>query len=73
MYAMKLGFIAVVLLRMSMVGLAQDETPSSAWKEYVYSENGFAITLPGDPHPHKSSQMPSGTAYSVQLVNGTGF
>jgi len=70
---MKLGFIALVLLQVSIVGLAQDDTPSPRWKEYVYSENGFAITLPGDPHPHKSSQMPNGTAYSVELPDGAGF
>lgn len=72
-YAMELWVIAVVLLQVSIVGLAQDSRPSSGWKEYVYSENGFAITFPGDPHPHKSTQMPNGTAYSVQLSNGAGF
>jgi hypothetical protein len=70
---MKLGIIAVVLLQVSMVRVAQDDKPSLEWKEYVYSENEFAITLPDDPHPHKSSQMPNGTAYSVQLSNGSGF
>ncbi len=41
------------------------------WKEYVYPENGFAITLPSDPHPHESSQMSQGTAYSVNLPGGS--
>jgi hypothetical protein len=70
---MKLAFIAAVLLQVSMIGAAQDDRSSSAWKEYVYPENGFAITLPDDPHLHKSSQMPNGTAYSVPLSDGAGF
>lgn len=45
---------------------------SPKWKEYVYSENGFAITLPSDPLPHKSLGM-SGTTYSVSLSNGARF
>jgi len=43
------------------------------WKEYVYPENGFAITLPRDPHPHESSQMQHGTAYSVTFTGGSGL
>jgi hypothetical protein len=73
-YAMKkFGLLAVVLLQMSIVGLARDDAPSSGWKEYVYSEDEFAITLPGDPHPHKSSQMPNGTVYLLQLSSGAIF
>src|SRR5437016_10909986 len=38
------------------------------WKEYVYAVDGFAMTLPKPPvPPHKDSQMPDGTAYSVHL------
>ncbi len=53
--------------------LSQTATEKTPWKEYVYPDNGFAITLQSDPHPHKSSQMPDGTAYSVSLSNGAGF
>lgn len=69
---MKIRLLAVLLLEMSVVGLTQD-SPSSPWKEYIYPDNGFAITLPGDPHPHKSSQMQNGVAYSVPLSDGIGF
>jgi hypothetical protein len=69
----KLGLFAVVLVQMSIVGLARDDTPSSEWKEYVYSEHEFAMTLPGDPRPHKSSQMPNGTVYLLQLSSGAIF
>lgn len=70
---MKLRLFALVFLEILAFGPAQDSPMPYAWKEYVYSENGFAITLPSDPHPHKSSQMPNGTAYSVPLSNGAGF
>jgi TonB family protein len=53
--------------------LSKHGTTPSDWKEYVYTEDAFAISLPGDPHPHKSSQMPNGMAYSVPLSNGAGF
>ncbi|HEY6371996.1 MAG TPA: hypothetical protein VIX37_15570 [Candidatus Sulfotelmatobacter sp.] len=70
---MKIGLWAVILLETSVVGLAQVSPPSSPWKEYVYPQNSFAITLPSDPHPHKSTQMPNGMAYSVPLSSGARF
>jgi hypothetical protein len=59
------------------LGSATGEAPivesEAAWKEYVFADDGFAITLPGDPHPHKSVQMANGMAYSVPLSKGAGF
>ena len=49
------------------------DMPLPEWKEYVYPENNFAVTLPSDPHPHKSPQMVNGMAYSVPLSNGARF
>ena len=66
---MKVRALAVFALQLSVVLWAQNN-PATTWKEYVYSDNGFAVTLPSDPHPHKSSEMPNGTAYSVQLTTG---
>jgi len=43
------------------------------WKEYIFADDGFAITFPSDPHPHKSPQMANGMAYSVPLSNGAHF
>lgn len=65
--------LAILILQVSTVSWAQSATPNGKWKEYVYADSGFAITLPSDPHPHKSSQMPNGTAYSVSLSGGVGF
>src|ERR1700746_4050527 len=70
---MKIGLWAVILLEMSVVCLAQISPSSSPWKEYVYPQNSFAITLPSDPHPHKSTQMANGMAYSVPLSSGARF
>ena len=28
------------------------------WKEYTYPNDGFAITLPSEPKPHKDAQLP---------------
>src|ERR1039457_2189576 len=69
---MKVKALAVFILQLSALVWAQNSS-GTKWKEYIYSDNGFAITLPSDPHPHKSSQMPDGTAYSVQLPTGTGL
>jgi len=70
---MKIALLAVILLGTSVVGLAQVSPPSSPWKEYAYPQNSFAITLPGDPHPHRSTQTPNGMAYSVPLSSGARF
>lgn len=53
--------------------LSSGDTPLPEWKEYLYPENSFAITLPSDPHPHKSTQTPNGMAYSVPLSSGARF
>ena len=29
-----------------------------SWKEYIYPNDGFAITLPSEPTPHKDAQFP---------------
>jgi TonB family protein len=50
-----------------------DDTLSSVWKEYAYPETSFAITLPEEPHPHGSSQMPNAIVYSVTLPDGARF
>ena len=59
------------------LGSATGEPPvvesQAVWKEYVFADDGFSITLPDDPHPHKSPQMANGTAYSVPLSNGAHF
>lgn len=59
------------------LGSATGEAPivesEAVWKEYVFVDDGFAITLPDDPHPHKSPQMANGMAYSVPLSNGARF
>lgn len=30
----------------------------ASWKEYTYANDGFAITLPSEPTPHKDAQLP---------------
>lgn len=77
---MKLGLIAVFLLQTLTTTVAQQAppwaqqpAPSPVWKEYVYEESGFAITLPEDPHPHKSAVVREGTAYRVPLSKGVFF
>jgi hypothetical protein len=58
-------------------GFPSGETPDVhsqiLWKEYIFADDGFAITLPSDPHPHKSPQVANGMAYSVPLSNGARF
>jgi len=38
-----------------------------SWKEYVFADDGFAITLPGTPEPHSDPSLPEFTVYSVPL------
>jgi hypothetical protein len=66
----KLRLTAILILSFVIAGLSQTNSQQVEWKEYVYPEHGFAVTLPNDPHPHKSSQMPDGTTYSVSLPGG---
>jgi hypothetical protein len=37
------------------------------WKEYVFADDGFAITLPNAPNPHADATLPEFTVYSVSL------
>ena len=47
--------------------LAVGEQKPAAWKEYVFSEDGFAITLPDKPTSHRESDLPETTVYSVSV------
>jgi hypothetical protein len=52
---------------------AQTTTPKPTadngeeWHEYIYPDDGFAITLPTEPHPHKDAQFEDGTAYTAHF------
>ena len=39
----------------------------AAWTEYSYPKDGFAASFPIAPNPHKDTQLPDGTAYTVSL------
>jgi hypothetical protein len=49
----------------SFVFAQRQESQWPQWKEYVYAEDGFAITLPDDPQPHPDSSLPDMTVYTV--------
>src|SRR5215831_2640266 len=45
---------------------AQQQTSQwPQWKEYVFAEDGFALTLPEDPRPHPDASIPDMTVYTV--------
>lgn len=65
--------LPIILIGPFLFGItvfAQTNSQGEQWKDYSYPENEFTITLPSDPHPHASSQMPNGTAYTVSLSTG---
>jgi hypothetical protein len=45
----------------------QTQSKQLDWKEFVYPNAGFAITLPSDPHPHDDPTASGVTAYTVHL------
>lgn len=53
------------------LGSATGEGPiienQTVWKEYVFADDGFAITLPREPKPHTDPTLPDFTVYSVSL------
>jgi hypothetical protein len=65
------ALIATILPALCALSVAQSGKPISSlgaqWKEYVYSNDGFAATFPYPPTPHKDTQVPDGTAYTVAL------
>ena len=57
------------------LGSATGEVPliesQTVWKEYVFADDGFAITLPHQPTPHTDPTLPDFTVYSVSLPDHT--
>lgn len=39
----------------------------ASWKEYVFADDGFGITFPGNPKPHADATLAEFTVYSVSL------
>jgi hypothetical protein len=50
------------------LAVAKRRTP--LWKEYVFADDGFAITLPEAPNPHPDAALPDMTVYTVSVLPG---
>lgn len=51
------------VLACAAVAVAQQQPEH--WKEYIFAEGGFAITLPEAPKPHTDASIPDMTVYSA--------
>ncbi len=60
------SMVAAILVLVPFLLFGQES--ASSWKEYVYPNDGFAITLPSAPNPHRDLTMPNMTAYTVHLA-----
>ena len=58
--ALKVLFLltAALMLAASVFGQVPEANSQAIWKEYIYPNDSFAITLPSDPTPHKDPQFP---------------
>jgi hypothetical protein len=59
----KVSATLVLMLSCNIPALAQDHLLS--WKEYVYANDGFAVTLPYAPTPHPDPNNTNITVYTV--------
>jgi hypothetical protein len=50
------------------LAIAKRRTP--LWKEYVFADDGFAITLSEAPNPHPDAALPDMTVYTVSVLPG---
>jgi len=41
----------------------------TVWKEYLFADDGFAITLPDEPNPHTDPTLPEMTVYTPSLLS----
>jgi len=58
-------FSALLMLLSSIAGSGQ--RAAAKWTEYVFVKDGFAITSPAAPNPHRSTQLGDATAYTVHF------
>jgi len=49
---------ATLMLATASNGQVPEAKGQAIWKEYTYPNDGFAITLPSEPNPHKDAQLP---------------
>ncbi len=59
-----------ILLIFCLPALALGQQSSGAWKEYVYNNDGFAVTLPSAPTRHADPRIPHTTNYDVSFEEG---
>jgi hypothetical protein len=50
--------------------LALGQRRGGTWKEYVYDNDGYAVTVPAAPTRHADSQIPHTTDYDVSFEEG---
>lgn len=61
------------LVLLSITTLALGQRQSWSWKEYVYADDGFAVTLPSAPVSHKDPTNPDINVYTVDFGGGSGL
>jgi hypothetical protein len=64
---MRMKKLATLVLILSWAVFALAQRHTAPWKEYVFADDGFAITLPDIPHPHPDTTLPEMTVYTVSL------
>src|SRR5450759_1928935 len=73
----KQALLAAILSAVSGFAVAQSDggklkpARETDWREYAYPTDGFAAKFPYAPTPHKDTQVPDGTAYTVSLPGST--
>jgi len=65
--AMRKKKIGALVSILSWAALALAQRQTAPWKEYVFADDGFAITVPDVPYPHPDTQLPEMTVYTVSL------
>src|ERR1051326_1237532 len=57
----------VLLGVLVFTGISLGQSKRTAWKEYSFPDDGFAISLPDAPRKHPDESIPDATAYSVNI------
>lgn len=66
-------FASVFLLTLASSALLVGQTARPPWKEYVYPDSGFAITLPSQPSVWKDPTRSSNIQYTVHPTSDIVF
>ena len=71
MLLVKQPTLLALVSALSFASLAFGQSEKVQWKEHIFASEGFALTVPYAPKPHRDANVADATVYTINLPNAS--